>query len=118
MSTEHSRDEVLYLAITALLEQLTYDEQYSIVMNLSKYVLCSQAEARTPDGKSPIPRYQFLVDQFAKTIREMPSRYALIIKRTVQEEVPDHVGCGDCETCKAAKVGEELELLDRISGRG
>jgi len=103
----------LYVLMSVLLDSVDYEARYSVVMNLAKYVMCTHAEDCTPPGTSPIPRYQHYVDTFAKTLRELPSRYALLIKREVLKSDPSHRACDKCDTCKAAKVGEQLEMLDQ-----
>ena len=112
-SEQAGEEKELYVIMSVLLDTVDYESRYSVVMNLAKYVLCTHAEDCTPPGRSPIPQYQRSVDAFAKTLREMPSRYALLIKRDVLNADPSHHACEKFETCKAAKVGEQLEMLDR-----
>lgn len=83
--------EAVYYAALGLLDELTPEQQCSVVSNWVKYICGRGAAALTPSHHHSIyPAFEFLCNQFAEIVKGLPKTHAKELRGEP---------CGRCISC-------------------
>lgn len=93
--------EAVYYAALGLLDELTPEQQASVVSNWVKYICAKRAIEMTPDAhRSIYPAFEVLCNDFAKIVQELPGKFASRLGKP----------CGMCPACITESLLNQLTV--------